>query len=349
MQANQHFPFAAFSKRGGWLSLPACCLFLGLTLNLTGCDSASVQTPPADSEKASTLKVLATVGMVADLVREIGGEHTSVTQLMGSGVDPHLYKATRDDMQKIMSADVVFSSGLMLEGRLQDSLARVGEQRPVFAITARLAPEMLLVPEDAHGHPDPHVWMDVSAWSNCLDVIVDSLSQLAPKHAAEFNANATSLRAQLQKLHEYGLASVATIPKPNRILLTSHDAFHYFGRAYGLEVIGVQGLSTESEAGLQRINELVDLLVSRKVAAVFVESSVPQKNILALIDGAKSRGHDVKVGGELFSDAMGEEGTYEGSYVGMLDHNITTVVHALGGTVPEGGFQGKLSITTEGP
>jgi len=333
----------------GSLALSATCRgLLVLVLCVAGCEHASVR--PADSGNgAALIKTLATVGMVADLVRQIGGEHTIVTQLMGSGVDPHLYKATRDDMQKILSADVVFSSGLMLEGRLQDTLTKIGEQRPVFAITSRLPTDMLLVPEGAHGHPDPHVWMDVAAWTSCMDVIVDSLSKLQPIHADDFKANAETFRKQLQALHEYGLSSIASIPKSNRILVTSHDAFNYFGRAYDLEVIGVQGLSTESEAGLQRINELVDLLVDRKVDAVFVESSVPRKNILALIEGAKSRGHDVKVGGELFSDAMGDEGTYEGTYVGMLDHNITIVTEALGGTAPAGGLNGRLSIATERP
>ena len=326
-----------------------CRGVLALMLCLTGCDNRPVSGPASGSGAVPPIKVLATVGMVADLVHQIGGDHTTVTQLMGPGVDPHLYKATRDDMQKILSADVVFTSGLMLEGRLQDTLSKVGEQRPVFAITARLPADMLLVPDGAHGHPDPHVWMDVSAWASCVDVIVDSLSKFQPVHADRYKANAIPLRKQLETLHEYGLSSIASIPKSNRILVTSHDAFHYFGRAYGLEVLGVQGLSTESEAGLQRINELVDLLVERKVAAVFVESSVPQKNILALIDGAKSRGHDVKVGGELFSDAMGAEGSYEGTYVGMLDHNITTVAQALGGTVPSGGLQGKLSSVAERP
>ena len=326
-----------------------CLSFLLLALLLSGCqetvDSAARQT--ADTAKRSN--VLATVGMVADLVKQIGGDHTSVRQLMGSGVDPHLYKATRDDMQQIMSVDIVFSSGLMLEGRLQDTLEKVSAKRPVFAITSRLPAEMLLSPGGGTGHPDPHVWMDVAAWASCVDVIVDALSAQDASHADAFAANAASLREQLQALHEYGLSSIASIPQSNRVLVTSHDAFGYFGRAYGLEVVGVQGLSTESEAGLQRINELVDLLVERKISAVFVESSVPRKNILALIDGAKSRGHEVKVGGELYSDAMGADGTYEGTYVGMLDHNITLVTRALGGTVPEGGLNGKLKVTTEQP
>ena len=320
-----------------------------LAFLLSGCQpTADSPTTPAQGT-AKKINVLATVGMVADLVKQIGGDHTSVRQLMGSGVDPHLYKATRDDMQQIMSVDIVFSSGLMLEGRLQDTLEKVSAKRPVFAITSRLPAEMLLSPGGGTGHPDPHVWMDVAAWASCVDVIVDALSAQDASHADAFAANAASLREQLQALHEYGLSSIASIPQSNRVLVTSHDAFGYFGRAYGLEVVGVQGLSTESEAGLQRINELVDLLVERKISAVFVESSVPRKNILALIDGAKSRGHEVKVGGELYSDAMGAEGTYEGTYVGMLDHNITLVTRALGGTVPEGGLNGKLKVTTDQP
>lgn len=320
-----------------------------LSVLLSGCQKAADPEQTSGSDIAQPIKVLATVGMVADLVKQIGGEHTSVKQLMGPGVDPHLYKATRDDMQQIMSADIVFSSGLMLEGRLEDTLKTVGKKRPVFAITSRLPSEMLLSPDGAGGHPDPHVWMDVAAWTSCIDVIEGALSEHDATQADDFKANGILLRTQLRALHEYGLSSIASIPQSNRILVTSHDAFSYFGRAYGLEVVGVQGLSTESEAGLQRINELVDLLVERKVAAVFVESSVPQKNMLALIDGAKSRGHDVKVGGELFSDAMGAEGSYEGTYVGMLDHNITTVARALGGSVPEGGLLGNLAAVRERP
>jgi len=322
------------------------CFALAALL-LSGCQNAADRNLASESGSAKPLNVLATVGMVADLVKQIGGEHTRVTQLMGPGVDPHLYKATRDDMQQIMSADVVFSSGLMLEGRLEDTLSKVGEKRPVFAITSRLPTEMLLTPDGAGGHPDPHVWMDVAAWASCVDVIVDALSRHDAGHSETFQANADSLKEQLRALHEYGLSSIASIPEANRILVTSHDAFSYFGRAYGLQVIGVQGLSTESEAGLQRINELVDLLVERKVSAVFVESSVPQKNILALIDGAKSRGHEVKVGGELFSDAMGAADSYEGTYIGMLDHNFTIVARALGGSVPENGLHGKLSSVRE--
>lgn len=311
---------------------------------LPGCSPSSSSSGSSNSaaDSKDTIDVVATVGMVADLVKGVGGDQVQVSQLMGPGVDPHLYKATRDDVQQIMAADVVFYSGLMLEGRLADTLEKIGTSKPVIAVTQKLPNDLLLSEDGTEGHPDPHVWMDVAAWSKCLDTIVDTLSQQKPEFTDQFKSRADELRASLQKLHEYGVASIGSIPQERRVLVTSHDAFQYFGRAYGLEVLGVQGISTDSEAGLQRINELVDLLVERKVAAVFVESSVPQKNIMALIDGAKSRGHDVKVGGELFSDAMGAAGTYEGTYIGMLDHNITLVTRALGGTAPEAGLNGKL-------
>lgn len=288
------------------------------------------------------VRVVATVGMVADLVRHVGGDRITVTQLMGAGVDPHLYKPTRDDVQKITDADVVFYSGLMLEGRLTDTFEKLSRTKQVVAITSKIPDSGLFTDAETAEHPDPHVWMDVSAWSSCLDVIVETLAQQLPSGATGFQSRANELRKELSRLHDYGVRSLATIPEEQRVLVTSHDAFNYFGRAYGLEVLGVQGISTDSEAGLQRINQLVDLLVERRVSAVFVESSVPQKNILALIEGAKSRGHHVAIGGELFSDAMGAGGTYEGTYIGMLDHNITLVTRALGGNVPEAGLNGKL-------
>ena len=282
--------------------------------------------------------------MVADIVRNVGGEHVAVTQIMGAGVDPHMYKATRDDVNTIMTGDVVFYCGLMLEGKMIDTLVKISRSKPVFAVTELIDKDFLLEPEGFAGHYDPHVWMDVSAWARCTDAVVQALCQFDPPHAADYRSRGKAYTAKLAKLHEYGKNLLATIPEERRVLITSHDAFNYFGRAYGLEVQGVQGISTESEAGLQRINELVDLLVRKKVAAVFVESSVPRKNIDALVGGARNRGHQIAVGGELFSDAMGESETYEGTYIGMLDHNITLVAHALGGKdVPQRGWQGRLA------
>jgi manganese/zinc/iron transport system substrate-binding protein len=243
----------------------------------------------------------------------------------------------------ILQSDITFYCGLMLEGKMTDTLIKVARDKPVIAVTEGLDESRLLEPQEMQGHYDPHVWMDVSAWSECVDRVADALVELDKPHADQFRANAAAFKLQLDALHKYAQEALASIPESSRILITSHDAFNYFGRAYGLEVQGIQGLSTESEAGLQRINELVDLLVSRKIQAVFVESSVPRKNIDSLIEGARAKGHPVMVGGELYSDAMGPSGTYEGTYVGMLDHNITSVARALSGQAPEHGLHGKLS------
>ncbi|MEO1523933.1 MAG: zinc ABC transporter substrate-binding protein [Planctomycetota bacterium] len=305
-----------------------------------GCNGSSSRT---SSEGGSSLRVVATVGMVGDLVREIGGEHVEVTQICGTGVDPHTYQPIRDDVLAIMEADVVFYCGLKLEGKMDDVLGKVSGEKPTIAVAESIDASLLLTPEDAAGHSDPHLWNDVSLWSRCVDVVTEELAKARPDHAETFRAKAAEYRAKLDALHQWGVEAMATIPEPSRLLVTSHDAFNYFGRAYGLEVMGVQGISTESEAGLRRINELVDTLIDRDVKAVFVESSVPRKNIEALVEGAASRGHAVIIGGELFSDAMGAAGTYEGTYFGMLDHNLTTAARGLGGDVEAVGYQGKLS------
>ena len=325
---------------GGLNAAMAILLLAGCTV---GGGDKGAALPLAPAGTSGEIDAVATVGMVADLVRNVGGEHVEVTQIMGAGVDPHLYKPNRDDVQTLSRGDIVFYNGLMLEGKMADTLIKVGRGKPVVAVTEGIDESQLLEPEDAPGHFDPHVWMDVAAWSHGADVVAEALAEFDPQHADDYRRNAAAYREQLAELHEYGRKAIDSIPRGSRVLITSHDAFNYFGRAYGLEVLGVQGLSTESESGLQRVNELVDLLVDRQIAAVFVESSVPRKNIDALIEGAKSRGHEVVVGGELYSDAMGPSGSYEGTYVGMLDHNITTVTRALGGSVPPGGLSGTLS------
>jgi manganese/zinc/iron transport system substrate-binding protein len=323
--------------------------FLGaLAAGLVGLTTIGCGGDAKPAESAATrsypYQVTTTVAMVNDIVRNVAGDRATCTAIMGAGVDPHLYKPTRDDVAAMTRSDVVFYSGLMLEGKMADTLVRVGRSKPVFAVTELIDEKVLLEPPEMEGHFDPHVWMDANAWGQCAQAVGKRLAEFDPPNADGYRARADAYAAECAKLVEYAKRSIATIPENSRVLITSHDAFNYFGRAYGLQVMGVQGLSTESEAGLQRINELVDFLVKNNVRAVFVESSVSPKNIQALIEGAKARGHEVKVGGELFSDAMGAEGTYEGTYIGMIDHNVTLVTRGLGGEAPERGMQGKLAV-----
>ncbi|TWT44598.1 Periplasmic zinc-binding protein TroA precursor [Phycisphaerae bacterium RAS1] len=288
-------------------------------------------------------KVVTTVGMVTDIVRQVAGDKADVSGIIGEGVDPHLYKATRNDIAALQSADVIFYSGLMLEGKMADALVRVARNgKPVFAVTERIDEKYLLEPPEFAGHADPHVWMDVSAWSKAVEAVAAALTEYDGANASLYAGNARRYAAELDKLHEYIRKVMATVPERQRVLITAHDAFNYFGRAYGSRVKGIQGISTESEAGLDDINKLVTFIVDNDVKAVFVETSVAEKNVRALIEGAKARGRDVALGGTLFSDAMGPAGAYEGTYIGMLDHNATTIARALGGEAPARGLNGKL-------
>lgn len=288
--------------------------------------------------------IVTTCGMVTDIVREVAGEHAKVTGIMGEGVDPHLYKPTRDDVAKLLRADVVFYSGLMLEGRMTDTFLKIARKgTPVFAVTELLDEKLLLEPPEFAGHTDPHVWMDIQLWMQAVKVVARSLQEVDPKNAHSYEHNAERYVAQLAKLHDYAKEALGSIPRDRRVLITAHDAFNYFGRAYEIDVRGIQGISTESEAGVADINNLVVFLVQRKIPAIFVESSVSGKNIKALVEGSQARGHSVRIGGQLFSDAMGRPGTYEGTYVGMMDHNVTTITRALGGQAPERGLSGKLA------
>ena len=290
------------------------------------------------------MSVVATTGMIADLVRTVGGDRVRVRQLMGEGVDPHLYRATRTDIGAMLSSQIVFYNGLLLEGRLTDALVKIATSgKPVFAVTELIDEGALLQPAGGEGHFDPHVWMDPRVWALAVDVVREKLAQRDPAGAAVYEANAKRLRDEIQRLDAYAETLLNRTPAEQRVLVTAHDAFGYFGRRYGFEVLGVQGLSTESEAGLKQVEELVSLLVKRRIPAVFVESTIPERSVRALIAGAKAQRHEVIIGGELYSDAMGPPGTYEGTYVGMIDHNVTTIARALGLKPPEGGFQGRLA------
>ena len=336
-------------------SVVATALAAGLLVTCSDGDrrGAEASTPEAAASGTGRdypFRVTATTGMVADIVRQVAGDRGEVTSIIGEGVDPHLYVPTRSDVAALMEADIVFYSGLLLEGKLTDTLIRVARSgRPVHAVTELVDESLLLQPEEFAGHFDPHLWMDVSGWMQAVHAVTEAFVAFDSAGMNGYRERADGYTETLTELHDYARRVLGSIPEQQRILVTAHDAFNYFGRAYGLEVAGIQGISTESEAGLDRINRLVDLLVTRQVGAVFVETTIADRNVRALIEGAAARGHTVMIGGELFSDAMGRPGTYAGTYVGMLDHNITTVARALGGEVQERGFQGLLTYVGGAP
>jgi len=289
------------------------------------------------------LSIVATTGMVADAARQVGGDLVTVTALMGPGIDPHSYRQTRSDIVAMTRADLVLWHGLYLEAQLEDVLLDLGRSRTVVAVGEAVPEAERLADPEYTNRFDPHVWMDPTLWRHVVTAVRDAFTAARPENAATFAANAEAHLSDLTRLADYKTNSLSSIPQDARVLLTAHDAFGYFGRAQNFEVMGIQGISTESEAGLNRIGELVDMLVERRIGAVFVESSVSDRNIRALIEGAAAKGHEVRVGGEVFSDAMGPDGTYEGTYLGMMDHNISTIASALGGDVPARGMDGKLS------
>lgn len=307
-------------------------------LVMAGCNSSRATSTtnghshePAAIEKKFSgqypIRIVCTTGMVADLTTNIGGEHVKVTALMGAGVDPHLFTASPADVSQLRSADLILYSGLHLEGKLAELLARMGDTRPTVAVAETIAHEKII--SDDSGAHDPHVWFDVSLWSEAAGGAAEALIAFDPPHADDYRANLKAYQAKLAELHEYAKAEVSTVPTDRRVLVTAHDAFGYFGRAYGIEVRGIQGISTTSEAGVRQVRELVDYLVERKIKAVFVETSVSDQNIRSLLEGCAARSHQVVIGGTLYSDAMGEAGTPEGTYEGMVRHNVETIVKAL--------------------
>lgn len=295
---------------------------------------------------ASGLDVVATTGMIADAVRTVGGDLVSVKSLMGAGVDPHAYRQTRSDIVAMTRSDLVLWHGLYLEAQMESFLEDLARKNRVVAVADALPRDLLLGHEDYEGRFDPHVWMDAKLWAKVVEQVRITMTEAYPEGADVFAARTDDYREELMALDVYTRKSLEKLTPEQRVLVTAHDAFGYFGKAYGFEVMGVQGISTESEAGLNRISDLVSTLVERDIRAVFVETSVSDRNMRALIEGAAARGHEVRIGGSLFSDAMGREGTYEGTYLGMIDHNVTTIARALGAEVPAGGRLGKLTVSS---
>jgi manganese/zinc/iron transport system substrate-binding protein len=318
-------------------------ILLGLVLlgiALSGCGTSGATSAPlvepshevqpkitAKYAGAYPIQVVCTTGMVADQVRNIGGKHVQVVALMGDGVDPHLYKASPADVSQLNRADIIFFSGLHLEGKLAELLDRMQSRKPTVAVAEKIDEAKIL--HDEHGAHDPHVWFDVSLWSEASGAVHEALAEFDPPHAADYAQAIEKYAANLATLHTQAKDDLATVPKEQRVLVTAHDAFQYFGRAYDLEVRGIQGISTDGEASVKHVNELVDFLVQRKIKAVFVETSVSNQNVRSLIEGCAAQNHTITIGGELFSDAMGAEGTPEGTYEGMVRHNVQTIVKAL--------------------
>lgn len=280
-------------------------------------------------KNTNKFSIVATTGMIADAARQIAGDSAEVSGLMGPGVDPHLYKPTQGDIQSLTQADLLLYNGLHLEGKMQDVLEKLARRKAVQAVAAGIPEEELIILNQPKGAPDPHIWFDVSLWMQAVKTISQSMQEHDPAHAPYYQKRTQVYLQELQRLDEFVQTQLAAIPPQQRTLITAHDAFSYFGQAYGIEVKGLQGISTLSEYGIQDIQNMVNFLVAEKIKAVFVESSVSPKALEAVVEGARQRGHAVRIGGSLYSDALGEAGTPEGNYIGMVRHNVETIRKAL--------------------
>lgn len=292
-----------------------CLLFL------SGCDGGK--------KKSNQVQVVTTTGMIADLVENIGKEFVDVTSLMGPGVDPHLYRASEGDVRRLSNADIIFYNGLHLEAKMGEVLEKMGASQTVVAVTDRIDRIELLESEDYPDLHDPHVWFDVRLWSLCIDLVRDTLIEKDAKNKAFYTKNAAALHQKFRALDQYVRQELNKIPEENRVLVTAHDAFAYFGQAYEIDVRGLQGMNTQAEAGTKDVQALANFIVNEKVPAIFVETSISEKHLIAVQKAVESRGGSVQIGGSLYSDAMGLPGTETGTYVGMVRHNVTQIVNAL--------------------
>ncbi|MBO3697020.1 metal ABC transporter solute-binding protein, Zn/Mn family [Roseivirga sp. E12] len=275
------------------------------------------------------LTVVTTTGMIADIVKNVGKDSIAVSALMGPGVDPHLYKATQGDLGRLQRADIIFYNGLHLEGKMGEVFEKLERIKTVIPVARGIDSTSLLDDPIYQNAFDPHIWFDISLWASTIDEVTATLTKSDPVNAEFYKNNASAYTEELLTLHEWVKTEIETIPANKRIMITAHDAFNYFGRAYNIEVRGLQGISTLSEFGLKDRVDLVNFIVEKKIKAVFVETSVSEKNINAIVEGCRQKGHDIIIGGNLFSDAMSAEGTPEGNYIGMVKANVNTIVRAL--------------------
>lgn len=314
------------------LMLPKRLLVLSLIALLllplaAGCAPAAAQGAADFSNRK--IRTIATTGMVADIARNVGGDRLEVIALMGPGVDPHLFKPSERDVISLADADLILYNGLHLEAQMARVFEKMGGRVRTIAVGSGIDPSMLLSPPNFKGSYDPHVWFDVSMWIQAVEYARDGLMEMDPAHADEYRANAEAYLAELKDLDDYVQAQAQRVPADRRVLITAHDAFNYFGRAYGFKVRGLQGISTATEAGTGDVQDLAEFIVEHQIPAIFVESSVPKRTVEAVQAAVRSRGFEVQIGGELFSDAPGTAGTPEGTYTGMVKHNIDTIVTAL--------------------
>ena len=291
-----------------------------LSLCLIACDK---------KEQSKLPKVVTTIGMITDITKEIGGETFKVTGLMGAGLDPHTYVATESDVTTLAKADLIFYNGLYLEAKLTDILKKMRSRKTVIAVTQKIPESRLLKSKDYDGLSDPHVWLDVELWNNVANVIKESLIKKYPQNKQLYLDNYKKLDQKLKKLHLEVVTQLKKIPQRKRILVTAHDAFSYFGKAYGVKVEGLQGLSTESKAGTKDVQNLVNYITKNKIKTIFVESAIPERTMKAVQRACSSKNWNVKIGGKLYADAMGIEGTKEGTYIGMIEHNLKTIIDGL--------------------
>lgn len=295
---------------------------------LTACTSA--ETNPAGEQASGKLQIVTTIGQITDIVQIVGGEYVQVTGLMGPGTDPHLYVASASDVDKLQSADIIFYNGLFLEAQMEEIFEQLAERKTVVPVSRDIDRGRLLDSPTYAGEYDPHIWFDVTLWMEAVKTVQAVLTEKDPAHAETYKANAEAYLKQMEELHSYVQQKAAELPAEQRVLITAHDAFNYFGRAYGFEVRGLQGISTQAEASTSDVQELADFIAENKIKSVFVESSVPIRNVEAVQAAVSSRGFEVTIGGQLFSDAMGDANTPQGTYLGMVRHNIDTIVKGLG-------------------
>jgi len=306
----------------------ALALLLLLAL-ASGCGRVDEPGAPASRAGDGPLRVVATTGIVADAVEHVGGDRVEVTALMGPGVDPHLYQASEGDVRRFSEADLIVYNGLHLEAKLADVLARM--EGRTYAAAEALDEARLLSPPEFSGQYDPHVWFDVDLWAQVVEGIGDELAARDPAGAADYRRNAAAYARELRELDAWVRQQVELVPDERRVLVTAHDAFNYFGRAYGFEVRGLQGISTVSEAGAGDVQQLADFIAERRIPAIYVETSVSPRAIEAVREAVRSRGFEVVIGAQLYSDALGDPATPEGTYVGMVRHNATAIVEGLRG------------------